>query len=236
MKKILFQLVLLLSFAFVANAQSDVSGLVQDQATRKAINFVDVFNLNSKVQTATNAKGEFKIKAKINDLLVFWIPGYKKDTLLLTTLGPMRRYLEKDINLLNAVTVKGSTNIKEQYAETFNKANAVLLTPGRGLLFHPSAYFSKEGKQARRFKRMLKQDVKENQIDARFNSKSVTALLPLKQPELDAFLVLYRPSLKFVQSASADDFKFYLINAYDEFKLLPPEKKVLPRLKAEENN
>lgn len=236
MKNFLLQLFLLVSIVAVGNAQSDVGGLVQDQVTRKAINFVDVFNLNNKEQTATNAKGEFKIKAKVNDLLVFWIPGYKKDTLLVTGLGQIRRYLEKDANLLNAVTVKGTTNIKEQYAETFNKANAVLLTPGRGLLFHPSAYFSREGRQARRFKRMLKRDVKEDQIDARFNAKSVAALLPLKQPELDAFIVLYRPTLKFVESASADDFKFYLIKAYDEFKLLPPEKKVLPRLKAEDND
>ncbi|RYF25584.1 MAG: hypothetical protein EOO42_03475 [Flavobacteriales bacterium] len=236
MKNLLSHLFLLLSIVTVANAQSDVSGLVQDRASRKAINFVDVFNLNNKAQTATNAKGEFKINAKVNDLLVFWIPGYRKDTLLLTSLGPVRRYLEKDVNLLNSVTVKGTTNIKEQYAETFNKANAVLLTPGRGLLFYPSTFFSREGKQARRFKRMLKAEVKEAQIDARFNAKTVTPLLPLKQPELDAFLVLYRPTLKFVQSASADDFKFYLIKAYDEFKLLPPEKKVLPRLKLEENN
>ncbi|WP_162796183.1 hypothetical protein [Pedobacter namyangjuensis] len=137
---------------------------------------------------------------------------------------------------MNTVTVTNNQSIKEQYAETFNKANAVLLKPGRGLLFYPSAYFSREGKQARRFKRMLKQDVKENQIDKRFNLKTVTALLPLKQPELDAFLVMYRPTLKFVQKASADDFKFYLIDAYDKFKLLPAEKKILPRLKAEENN
>lgn len=236
MKCIFFQVIFLFFIVPLLKAQSDVSGMVQDRTSRKSIDFVDVFNLSNKAQTLTNAKGEFKIKASVNDLLVFSILGYRKDTLLLTSLGPVRRYLEKDVNLLSTVTVTNNQSIKEQYAETFNKANAVLLKPGRGLLFYPSAYFSREGKQARRFKRMLKQDVKENQIDKRFNLKTVTALLPLKQPELDAFLVMYRPTLKFVQKASADDFKFYLIDAYDKFKLLPAEKKILPRLKAEENN
>lgn len=236
MKWFIYQILFLFCFVSVSNAQGQVSGLVQDRITRKAINYVDVFNLNNKAQTTTNAKGEFKIKAALNDVLVFNIPGYKTDSLLLINLTEVRRYLEKSTNLLNTVTVVNNQTIKEQYAETYNKANAVLLTPGRGLLFYPSSYFSREGKQARKFKRMLKRDVKENQIDKWFNPTNIKAILPLQQPELDAFMVMYRPTLKFVQKADAEDLRFYLIDAYDKFKLLPPEKKILPSLKVKEIN
>lgn len=234
MKVIICQIIILFCCISVLKAQTQVSGLVQDRGTRKAINYVDVFNLNNKAQTATNAKGEFTIKAALNDVLVFNIPGYKTDTLLLINLNEVRRYLDKASNLLSTVTVTNNQTLKEQYAQTFNKANAVLLTPGRGLLFYPSSYFSREGKQARKFKRMLKQDVKENQIDKWFNSKNIKAILPLQQPELDAFMVMYRPTLKFVQNADAEDLRFYLIDAYDKFKLLPADKKVLPSLKLSE--
>lgn len=236
MKWIVYQMLFLFCFASVLKAQGQVSGLVQDRSTRKAINYVDVFNLNNKEQTATNAKGEFKIKASLNDVLIFTISGYKTDTLLLTNLNSVRRYLEKATNLLNTVTVINKQTIKEQYAQVFNKANAVLLTPGRGLLFYPSSYFSRAGKQARRFKRMLKRDVKERPIDKWFNAKNIQAILPLKQPELDAFMIMYRPTLKFVKKADTNDLKFYLIDAYDKFKLFPPEKKVLPSLKVIEHN
>lgn len=236
MKWFFVQLVFLFCFVSFLKAQSQVSGLVQDRGTRKAINYVDIFNVNNKMQTATNAKGEFNIPADLNDVLIFTIPGYKTDTLLLTNLNSVRRYLEKATNLLNTVTVTNNQTIKEQYAQVFNKANAVLLTPGRGLLFYPSSYFSRAGKQARRFKRMLKRDVKESPIDKWFNAKNIQTILPLKQPELDAFMIMYRPTLKFVKKADTNDLKFYLIDAYDKFKLLPPEKKVLPSLKVIEAN
>jgi hypothetical protein len=233
MKLIICQILLLCCCFTFLKAQTEVSGLVQDRNTRKVMEYVDVFNLSNKTQATTNARGEFKIKAALNDVLIFNLAGYKTDTLLLTNLNPLRRYLDKSDNLLNAVTVINKQNLKEQYAQTFNKANAVLLTPGRGLLFYPSSYFSREGKQARKFKRMLKSEVKESQIDKWFNPKNIKAILPLQQPELDAFMVMYRPNLKFVQKAEAEDLKFYLIDAYNKFKLLPAEKRVLPSLKVE---
>lgn len=214
--------------------QAQVSGLVFDRSSRKPMDKVDVFNLNNKTQVRSNAKGEFTISAMVNDLLVFSMPGYKSDTLLLVDLKPMRRYLEVAVNTLNTISVVEKTDIREQYAQTFNKANGVLLQKGRGLLLYPSTLFSREGRQARHFKRLLKQDEQEKKIDKRFNVKTITAYLPLKQPELDAFIFLYRPSLKFVTKASADDFKFYLMDSYNKFKLLPPEKKAITFLKTKD--
>lgn len=236
MKWLFTLLLLFFYFSPIVNAQQQVSGMVQDRTSRKAIKYVDVYNLNAQTQSLTNEKGEFTIKASLNDILIFSIPGYRNDTLVLTNLNPLRRYLEKADNLLKTVTVTNNRTLREQYAQAFNKANAVLLTPGRGLLFYPSAYFSREGKQARKFKRMLKRGVKESPIDNWFTPKNIQAILPLKQPELDAFLVMYRPTLKFVKKADANDLKFYLIDAYDKFKLLPADKRVLPSLKFTEKN
>lgn len=227
-KRLACSVIFIVSFV-VTKAQ--LSGVVFDQVSRNPIAQVEVSNLNSQEKTISNDKGEFNIKSKINELLVFRRPGYRSDTLLLTDLKPLRRYMLLDKNVLNTVTILRKRNIREEYAQAFNKANPFLLQKGRGLLFYPSSFFSREGKQARYFVRMLKQEEKEKVIDGRFNLKSISALLPIKQPELDAFFVLYRPSLKFAKRVSADDLKAYVMDCYRKFKLLPQEQQILPSLK-----
>jgi len=228
-KKQIFLLVSII--LLVADVQAQVNGIVFDQASRKPIAHVELTNLSNQERTTTNDKGEFHIKAKINELLVFYRPGYRSDTIFLVDLKPLRRYMAVDKNVLSTINISGYKSIREEYAQVFNKANPILLKPGRGLLFYPSSYFSREGKQARRFVRMLKQEETEKIINRRFNLKTVGSLLPIKQPELDAFLVLYRPPLKFVQRATAENFKIYVLNCYNKFKLLPPEKRALTSLK-----
>lgn len=213
-----------------ANAQGLLKGEVYAQSSRKPIGQAEILNLNTKEQTIGNAKGEFAIKASLNDLLVFKSPGYKPDTLLLVNLKPVRRYLALEINTLNAVSIKGKS-LREIYAREIHKGDAVDTRKGKGLLFYPSALFSREGRNSRRFKRLIKREEVELEIDRRFNAKTVAAILPIKQPELDAFLVMYRPSLKFVRRADVEDFKFYVIDSYNKFKQLPADKRILPSLK-----
>ena len=220
---------------FFVQGQSQVQGSIFDQNSRKSVAKVDVFNLSNKSLTQSNEKGEFIINAKLNDVLIFSMPGYRNDTLLLINLKPLKRYLFPDENLLHTVTITNKATLKKQYADVFNKANPILLKQGRGLLFYPSAMFGREGKNARRAKRWLINEEKEKQIDRRYNVKSITAILPLKQPELDAFIAMYRPTLKFIQRASADDLKFYLLDAYKKFNLLPPEQKRITPIRVDEN-
>lgn len=213
-----------------ANSQALFKGEVFAQSSRKPINEVVVLNLNSKEQATSNAKGEFAIKASLSDVLVFKSPGYRPDTLLLISLKPLRRYLALEINTLSTVSVQG-VSLREQYAKEIRKGYAVDTRKGKGLLFYPSALFGREGRNARRFKRLIKQEELELPIDRRFNAQTITAVLPIKQPELDAFMVLYRPTLKFVKRADVEDFKSYLLDCYRRFKQLPADKRVLPSLK-----
>ena len=225
----LFFLVVLLQFNL--RAQTQIKGQVLDQASRKALEKVEVLNITNQATTQTNVKGEFAIKAKIGDVMVYRLVGYDADTAMIIELKQVKRYLHPLTNTLNTVSISGQVNSKEQYADVYNKANPVLLTPGRGIRFYPSSFFGKEGKNARRLKKLIEDDMVEKEIDKRFNAVTVTALLPLKQPDLDAFLVLYRPDVKFAINADADDFKFYLLEAYERFKALPPDQRVLPQLK-----
>lgn len=226
-----FVIVVILFFVFITVAQAQISGIVFDQASRKRLAQVELSNLTNQAKVISSDAGEFVINAQINDVLVFRRPGYRSDTVLITNLKPLRRYMVTDKNTLKTVVITDNRSLREQYAQAFNKANPILLKQGRGLLFYPSSIFSREGKQARYFVRMIKREEKEKIVDRRFNLKTISALLPIKQPELDAFYILYKPSIKFAQRATMEDFKSYVLNCYEKFKLLPPEKRILPSLK-----
>lgn len=227
-KRALFIIVFIL---MVTKVQAQVNGVIFEQVSRKPIPYVELTNLSNQEKTIGNEKGEFNIKAKINEILVFTRSGYQSDTILLTDLRPLRRYLSTDKNMLKTVVISEKKDIRKKYAQAFNKANPFLIPQGRGLLLYPSGYFSREGKQARAFVRLLKLEESDKVIDRRFNLKTISALLPIKQPELDAFLVLYRPSLKFAKRVSADDLKAYILDCYRKFKLLPETQQILPSLK-----
>ena len=231
MKAVLHLFLLLFLFQFSVKAQTQIKGQILDQASRKALDKVEVLNTTNQATTQTNTKGEFVINGKVGDVMVYRLVGYDIDTALIIDLKQVKRYLHPLTNTLNTVSISGQIDSKQQYADVYNKANPVLLTPGRGIRFYPSSFFGKEGKNARRLKKLIETDQVEKEIDKRFNAVTVTALLPLKQPELDAFLVLYRPDVKFAVNADADDFKFYLLEAYERFKALPPDQQTLPKLK-----
>jgi hypothetical protein len=224
---------LLLSMLFcsqLANGQQ-ITGTIQDRATNLRLENVAVLNKSSGQQTHSNAKGEFNIPASVNQLLIFYQPGYQPDTLFLIDLKPVKRYLVLNNLLLKTVQIKGQAfNPEVQYEDVYRKANAIRVSQNQPFTFYPSRYFSKEGKYARRFKRRLEQEKIERKIDARFNEAAVKALTPLTGKELDCFMVLYRPSLKELNKLDEEDMRFYLMNSYKAFKLLPADKRVLPSL------
>ncbi|MGF1922882.1 MAG: hypothetical protein ACQUHE_01790 [Bacteroidia bacterium] len=219
------------SLVVVVNVLGQVKGVVYDQVSRVPLAHVELTNVSSQAQTMSNDKGEFTLNGKVNDLLVFRRPGYRSDTLLITNSAPVLRYMSVDKTMLKTVVISDTRTLRKQYAQTFNEANPFLLQQGRGLLLYPSGFFSRERKQARYFVRMLKSEKKERIIDRVYNLKSITAILPIPQPELDAFVVRYRPDLKFAQRISPEDFKSYIMDCYWKFKLLPPAERILPVLK-----
>src|SRR5690606_30959725 len=91
-------LLMLFSLQFVNGQQ--IAGIVRDRATDLSLEKVTVLNKTTGQQTHTNAKGEFKIQASRNQLLIFYEPGYLKDTLLLIDSKPIRRYLVTENNML----------------------------------------------------------------------------------------------------------------------------------------
>lgn len=221
-----------LSTITIATAQQ--RGKVFDHSTRKPLLDVQIVNLNNGKKTSSNEFGEFNIDAKVNDLLEFRRPGYDSDTLFLVNLKPLARYLKIQKSTLSTVTITDKRSLKERYWREFNQVKSFDLPVGRGLIFYPSRFFSREGRNARRFVKMVKLDEKNKEIDRRFNIDLIKKIVPLHQPQLDAFLIRYRPKVNFVRNANAATIKDYILDSYFKFKKLSPSEQVLPSLEVKD--
>ena len=73
------------------------------------------------------------------------------------------------------------------------------------------------------FQRRLILEEQDKSIDHRFNKALVRRLTLLESPELDSFMMLYRPSFTFTQMAGDYEFQYYIKTAFFRFKrgLLP---------------
>jgi hypothetical protein len=225
-------LVLVTLFSCTYVQAQDVKGVVADRATRLGLPDVAVVNLTTRQQTATNYKGEFSIKAKLNQILVFSQAGYAMDTLLIVNTKNIKRYLSYSDNQLKTVEVSGKkADLKTQYADVYREATTVDLKANQPLTIYPSRIFSKEGKAARKLKRRLDVEEVQQKVDSRFNEKAVRAITSLRGKDLDYFMVLYRPSAESLNSMDDDMLKLYLMDSYKEFKALPAEEKKMPNLR-----
>lgn len=227
----LLTLVLLLLFSWIGVDAQILTGTIKDRSSNLILDDVNVLNQSTGDKTQTSVKGVFKIPASINQVLVFYKPGYRPDTLLITDTKPLIRYLTLENRLLNTVVIKGEAfNPEVQYADVYRKARVISSAQNNPFTFYPSKFFSKEGRFARRFKKQLEQEKVERKIDLRFNDAVVRSMTPLRAKELDCFMVRYRPTLKALNKLDQDDLMFYIMNCYKAFKLLPAAERVLPSL------
>src|SRR5690554_6608557 len=126
----------------------------------------------------TDTTGAFRTGAKLNEILTFDQPGYRKDSLLVTAFEVRRIYLtvEEGTVVLDEVLIRAMTNNKlEQEMEIARQqGRAIHTSTGGGLAISPSRLFGRDGKEARRKYRILKQEADNRTIDARFTKELVS--------------------------------------------------------------
>lgn len=215
----------LFTFLFVCHgvyAQDIIRGYVLDLKSSEPMPQVTVKNLKTGQKVTTDTAGAFRIGARINEILAFEQPGYRKDSLLITEFEVKRVYLtaEEGTVVLDEVLIGAMTNSKlEQEMEIARQqGEAVHTSTGGGLAISPSRLFGREGKEARRKYRRLKQESDNRSIDARFTKELVSQLVPLKGRDLELFMAQHRPAATFIEKADDDDLRLYIMDAYAVFK------------------
>lgn len=223
-----FIIALLLSlFAFSVKAQTNIiRGQVTDPSNAKLPNVL-IKNTSNNEITLSNDEGNFDIRALIGHTLIISSPGYVSDTLFVADTKFKNVKMTPLGITLGAVNVRGQRfDPRTEYPQVYQKSKVYVLSP--------TSWFGKEAKDARRLKKYFEHEVEERKVDSVFTKLYVGSLVPLKGAELDNFMSLYRPSYEFVKSNNGASMAAYVNDSYKKYLALPPEKRVVPKLKSEE--
>jgi hypothetical protein len=216
LKYLLF--VLLLLSAICSSAQvRNVSGFVVSDD--QPVNAVAVKNLNFSSQTFSNFKGEFNIKAKPGDTLLFIHADFITDTLLASGQQFIFVRLHKRAIVLNEVVIKAAPNSPQATYEANKKAykQIYFLGDNSHIFFSGSLVnidrlnnaLGKKGHEARKLQRNLTADYENNVVDARFNHLAAS-ITGYTGQQLDDFIMNNRPAYDMVIKSSDYDLIQYI--------------------------
>lgn len=238
---------LLALFSLKAVAQEKImEGIVFDKYTKTRLNRVNIYNPRLQQAVYNNTKAEFSINAKKGDIIIAALAGYKTDTFVVANQTSIIIFLKRLAIPLQQVTVKDTVLSAKAKYEKIKKDFYTMYRLGNDddvLSFGPTGVglsidaiwsaFSREGRNARKLEEIMQRDYQNLVIDQRFTAKIVTQQTGLTGEKLLRFLITYRPTYYFVQTANQYEFIRYIQLAnkkfktnpyYDDFSLLKPIK------------
>ena len=186
-----------------------------------------IINTTQRTATVTDAFGDFKISASINDSITFSALGYEKLTIALT--GSMFSYgyiikLKPIAYDINEVTITPfSLNLPsisrfEIYTPPLPNQGGINLIPGE---INPISMFynkySKEAKQKKYLKSVLNGTADFMLIGEKYNGSIVSQITGLKDDELIAFMSFCKFSNDFLLNYSPETITRAIKRKYAEF-------------------
>jgi|TARA_B100001059_G_scaffold236819_1_gene290943 hypothetical protein len=227
-----------------------LNGIVENDATGFPMESVHVLNLNMVEGTTTDKKGNFEIRAQVNDTLYFSYLGYKSLKVAVTQdmikfgnskfqitqlayaleeiiLRPyqLTGYLDIDvrnvpINSAGRYRIPGLPNAG--YEGGNRNPNAISKT--FAALFNPADFlhnlFGKKGAQMKKLKKMRESDELKNLLASKFDREIITQLLNLDRLDLDEILRNCNYSDTFIKESNDLQILEAISGCYEEYRVL----------------
>lgn len=255
MKKIILLLALVLTtVSSFAQEDAIVKGVVMNDANDDLLENVNIVNLNQVIGTISSEKGEFAIRAAVNDTLFFSYLGYKsirvrvtQDWLKfgdikvkMTELGialeevvvrpvQLTGYVEIDTKLIPVYDnyryrIAGLNSGYEGGSNQPGSVSKVLNS-----IFNPADFlynvFGQQPKQMRKLKQMKDDDEIRNLLQSKYDRETLMAVLQLERVDIDEILNRCSYSKDFIRSANDLQILDAISNCYEEYKILNRKKK-----------
>ena len=202
-----------------------LKGSVVENGSNDRMPNVFIKDANTRAIALTDKKGNFEIATSTGHILIFSSPGYISDTLYVVDMQPKKIQMVTMGISLHQVTIQSTRttfNPREEYPEVYRKSKVYVLSP--------TTWFSKEGRNARRLKRYFAREEQERHIDAVFNPVYVSTLVPLRGRDLEAFMVMYRPTYAYIMDNNGPSLAVYINDSYKKFMALTRGKRKIERL------
>lgn len=201
----------------------EIKGIVHELESSQRLSGVTVKNLRTGQATQTDADGNFLISGNINDYISFTQPGYEVDTAFVYQEGVQRIYLVRDSKtiVIDEVIISKLTDSRLAYeiAKAKNEGQVTEVSQNRGgIRLSLSRLFGRKSKLARKNLDLLLEEQHNRKIDRLFSPQVIRAVVPLTDTEMARFREQFRPSLEFIQTASPEDIRAYVLDSYSKFK------------------
>ena len=255
MKKIILLLALILITAnSFAQEGITVKGVVMNDANDVLLENVNIVNLNQVIGTITNEKGEFAIRAAVNDTLFFSYLGFKSlrvrvtndwmkfgdIKVKMTELGiALEEVMIRPVQLTGYVEIDAKlipvydnyryriAGLNSGYEGGGNQPGAV--SKVLSSIFNPADFlynvFGKRPKQMQKLKKMKDDDEIRNLLQSKFDRETLMAVLQLERVDIDEILNKCSYSKDFIRTANDLQILDAISNCYEEYKILNREKK-----------
>jgi len=249
LKNLLFTLIsfVFYTLSFAQNVQS-ISGRVVNTSGIGLEN-VHVINLNIVTGGITNKKGDFNIKAAVNDTLHLSFLGYKSIKVKVTNdwikFGNSNIELTESAYALEEILIKPHTltgyldidtkyipiNNSQQYSISglqkgyeAGKKGPGTISKVLGAIFNPADLlyntFSKKSKQMRKLRQMKKDDEIRKLLSQKFDRELLTSFLQIDKSELEDVLSHCSYSKNFIQTANDLQILDAISGCFEEYKVL----------------
>lgn len=250
MKKLVF----LFSILFVltnsyAQELHIIKGVVQNDADDKILENVNIVNLNQVIGTTTNEKGEFTLRASVNDTLYFSYLGFKSLRVRVTNdwlvfedikikMTELGIALEEVV--LRPVQLTGYIEIDAKLIPVYDNYRYRIAGLGTGYeggssqpgavtkvlnsIFNPADFlfnvFGKQPKQMQKLRKMKDNDEIRNLLQSKFDRETLMAVLQLERVDIDEILSRCSYSKDFIRTANDLQILDAISGCYEEYKIL----------------
>ena len=249
MKNSFLFFLLFLSFATWAQEETFMRGNVFNTKTNLPLDNVNILNINQVKGAITNAKGDFAIRAAVNDTLHFSYLGFKSIKVKVTqdmirfpgtrigltelayaleevVISPYRLtgYLDIDakympINTNKQYSISGLDLGYEPRTGSPSTAGKVL-----GAIGNPVGtiykLFSGREKDLRKLKKMKQNDEIRTMLNGKYDRESLCEILGIDKDKLEDLLRHCNYSKDFIKNSNDLQFLDALTQCYEEYKLL----------------
>jgi hypothetical protein len=227
---------ILLLIGNMVNAQVRISGRVYDFSKYNPLEAVTVLSTSGS-GTVSDSTGRYSIIVNENDSIWFSYLNRPTPKYPVRSIQNMQNF---EISLhVNATELKevrvmprnyrmDSLENRQEYAKAFNFrkpgiGSSIDLAPGGGVGLDLDEFINmfkfRRNRRMLAFQSQLLREEEDKYIDHRFNRALIIKLTQLRGPALDTFVVQYRPTIDFVESATDYELQDYIKKSFRHYQL-----------------
>jgi len=226
-----------------------IEGAVLNDANNKALENVNIVNLNSVVGATTDKDGAFQIRATVNDTLYFSYLGFKSIRVRVTNdwmkFGDIKiKMTELGIALeeivLRPVQLTGYVEVDAKIIPIYDNYRYRIsglstgyeggntqpgaVTKVLSAIFNPADFlynvFGNRPKQMRKLRKMKEDDAIRNLLQSKYDRETLMAVLQLERVDIDEVLNKCSYSKDFIQTANDLQILDAISECYEEYRIL----------------